>query len=248
MMAIAAVVGVVGGSIAYRYYHTGDQAKCCPIEKRTILVLGTSGAGKSTMLNNVLKTTIFGEGHSTLPHTYVNEDVKPHLLNISGSCCAVTAIDTRGFKEPEEGGHEIDDSIKEIKERAISMGGEIHAIFLVFDGTGKLGDDYRKACKAIATLLNATTCNANPMIHVLITHGDRMDNLRKSEVVDEFLNHSATNHIKPFIETADGSGHRILVVSFDKASANTLHSVDLIRNIIFASDVGNKVDTLFNIN
>ncbi len=251
----AAVVGSIAtvGSIAYyRYYHTGDQARCCPIKKRTILLLGASGAGKSTMLNRIFKTTIFEEGHCTGPHTYDVDDTKPYIFEISGSCFAVTAIDTRGFLEQGEGSDEIDGGIEEIKERVISMGGDIHAIFLVFDGTCKLGVDYRNACKAIAKLLNAktcnatTTCNAKDIIHMLITHSDQMDHSQKKAVIDEFLNHSATEQIKPLIKITDGTGHHIHLVSFDKAPANSRDSVNLIRDIIIKNEVGIKVDTVFN--
>ena len=97
----------------------------CPIFG--ILVIGETGSGKSTLINNLLGQAVAGVGHTMKPGT---TNVNPHELSVGG--VPVVVYDTPGLDD--SGGIECDENHLEIVKSLLTRG-KIHLVIFCWKMT-----------------------------------------------------------------------------------------------------------------
>lgn len=162
--------------------------------KRNVVVLGKTGAGKSSVANNIIRDATFKVDDSTKSVTRTAA-MSQALIKYPGVEYDLKVIDTIGFFDSELSNKEVMEDVKTFFKSKVPEG--VHLILFVFQ-VGRLTPEERKTFKYIMD--NFKGKDISDISALVITHCEDKNAKARERIVSEFTSHEHTRDIATFMK------------------------------------------------
>ena len=217
---------------------------------RNVLVIGKTGAGKSTVANKIIGEERFKVKRSIESETSYHVDHEV-ILTDRGNRYRVKVVDTVGFQDTaRKDGTKIsnEENIRRLKQYfRSSVPDGLHLIIFVFR-EGRLTDEEKQTFDFIIANFEV---NIKPVSALVITNCESLSQIKKNEIISEFRTHPTTRPI------ANLMGKGIYTVGFPDIDDLADHlkvvyttqiqsDVDILRRLVYSCDTGYLSKELFD--